>query len=115
MALALRGRLCLLASDPATLTQLLSASQTATHTPRVATVIAGFSARTERAEFTRFTHLLDHTADAAQQAPGTPPPFFSGNLASLSDTFQDLDSETYTETTSPGQVTRQTVIYQWQH
>jgi hypothetical protein len=115
MALALRGRLCLLASDPDTLMQFLSASQSATHVPRVATVIAGFSARTERAEFTRFTHLLDHTADAAQQAPGTPPPFFSGNLASLSDTFQDLDSETYTETTSPGQVTRQTVIYQWQH
>jgi len=115
MALALRGRACLLASDPATLTQLLSASQSATHSPRVATVVAGFSARTERPEFTRLSHLLDHTADAAPPAPGTPPPFFSGNMASLSDTFQDLDSETFTETVAPSHITHQTVIYQWRH
>ena len=113
MTFALRGRLCLFASDPATLMQLLSASQAATHAPRVATVVAGFSAHTERPEFARLSHLLDHTADAAQQAPGTPPPFFSGNIASLTETFQDLDSETFTETTSPGHVTHQSVMYQW--
>jgi hypothetical protein len=113
MAFALRGRLCLLASDTATLTQLLSASQTATHAPRVATVIAGFSARTERVEFARLSHLLDHTADAAPPPLGSAPPFFAGNMVSLSDTFQDLESETFTETTSPDHVTHQTVIYQW--
>jgi hypothetical protein len=34
-------------------------------------------------------------------------------MASLSDTFQDLDSETFTETTTPSHITHQTVLYQW--
>ena len=118
LSFALRGRICVLASDPATLAQLLSAQRlvaqpTATQTPRIAITVAGFSARSERPAFTRLARLLDHTADAAPHTPGSPPPFFSGNMAGLSATFQDLDSETFTSTTTPSHITHQTVLYQW--
>jgi len=111
MALALRGQICVLASDPTTLAQMLSAASTSSKTPRVATIVAGFSPRTERAEFLRLTRLLDHSGQPSP--PGSPPPFFSGNLTSLSDTFQDLDAETFTQTTTPDHVTHQTVLYHW--
>jgi hypothetical protein len=119
LAFALRGRICLFASDPATLAQLLAAPHATAPSPRIATTIAGVSARSERPAFTRLTQRLDHTAAPAPQAvltpptPAGPPPFFSGNIASLTAAFQDLDSETFTETTTPTRITHQTVLYQW--
>jgi len=122
LALAIQGNLCILASDQPTLAQLLAVSQTSTHTPRIATTIAGFDHHAERDSFTHLTALLDRNGSSPKppdspypDTPGTAPPFFSGNMASLSDTFKDLDSETFTQSSTPDQVTHQTVVYQWHH
>ena len=43
------------------------------------------------------------------------PPFFSGNMASLSRTFEDFESETFTEFQDSPTLTRQTVRYLVRH
>jgi hypothetical protein len=115
LALALRDKLCIIASDRDTLSQL----QTASSKPkphertRTATVIAGFDHRTERDALYRMTNVLDHAAPPQQPDQDNSPAFFSRNMASISHVFQDLDAETFTESTSPDNIVHQTVLYQW--
>lgn len=116
LALAAQGNSCLIASDSGTLLAMLSASATSapqSHAPAVA--IAGFSHAAQRDSLRKLVALLDHNESATPRAPSGQgrPPFFSGNMASLSDTFQDLDSVTFTESQASPTLTRQTVRYIW--
>ena len=115
LVFAVQGNSVILCSDESTLLQLLSANASATHTPRVALVVTGFNHTAERAPYLHLTGMLDHNATHAQPGEDAPPPFFSGNIASLSDTFRDLDTETFTESTAPDHTLHQTVLYQWKH
>ena len=116
LALAVQGKVCVVASDAATLLRVLDAGQGAARSPMVAQTVAWFDHRSEREPLLRLAKLLDRNDKPAQD--GVTPPFFSGNMASLSDTFQDLDSETFTQD-APGndasgeKVVHQTVVYRW--
>jgi hypothetical protein len=95
------------------LLQLLAASRSASHTARIAATIAGFNHPSQRGPFLHITGLLDKSGRSTQPAGDNVPPFFSGNLASLSNTFQDLEAETFTESWTADHVAHQTVLYQW--
>jgi hypothetical protein len=114
LALAITDKLCIIASDRDTLSQLQTASsKPKPHEPtRTATVIAGFNHRTERDSFYRMTNVLDHSTPPQQPDQDNSPAFFSRNMASISRVFQDLDAETFTESTSPDNIVHQTVLYQ---
>jgi len=120
---AAQGNLILLADDRALLTELLrnrANSPDASAVP--ATLIATFNHPTQRAPYLRLTSLIDgvnkqHSGPAAP-SPGQPatatsaPTFFARNLGSLSNTFQDLQSERVVERNVDTNL-RQTVIYSW--
>ena len=111
--LAIQGRFAIVASDEATLLRLLDAAHTAKPSPQLATTIAGFDHRSERGAFLRLAALLDQTPVDKPTPNGTTPAFFGNTMASLSNTFQDLDAETFRQSTSADKVTHQTVLYQW--
>jgi hypothetical protein len=112
LALAVDGNLCILASDATLIADLLTRIHSQPKGPfPQATLIAGFDHTTQRKPYLRLTNLLDRTGDTPPT--GTAPPFFSGNLRSLSDTFAALESEQVTEHPD-GPNTQQTVTYQWQ-
>jgi hypothetical protein len=113
LALAVRGRECVLASDEATLLRMLESQRTAPQTPLTAITIAGFDHRSERERFLRLSGVLDRFNPSQPRAAGNTPPFFSGGMASLSTAFQDLDAETFTESAAANNVRHQTVVYQW--
>lgn len=116
LALAVSGNIFVLASDRATLLQMLNAAAAAPHSALVAGTAAGFDHGSERVTFTNLTETLDQyhpDKAAAKKAAGNPPPFFAGNMASLSDTFQDLSNETFTETATADNVVHQSVRYEW--
>lgn len=119
LAFAVQGNLCVLATDSDALLESLAQAQEARATPQLATVSAGFNHTAERGHFAQVTKLLDlRPASQFQNSPdsGNQPAFFSGNIRSLSDTFQALDAETFTETPdAKSNVVRQTVVYQWKH
>jgi hypothetical protein len=88
VAVAERGRLLFVASDPA----LLAAVLDAVSRPAVAmagTYAAGFRHAAERGRFASLMRLVDHAAAATENRE---PLFFSENLASLSDTLSRVDS-----------------------
>ena len=116
LSFAIQGKLCILASDPETLLQSITRPHNAPPTPLLATTIAGFNHTAERGGLTRIASLLDRTANI--QPSDDTLPFFSRNITSLSNTFQSLDSETFTETIDtkpddPNHTVRQNVLYQW--
>jgi hypothetical protein len=113
LSLAVQGKVCVLASDQTTLLQLLAASRSSSHAPRIAATIAGFNHPSQRGPFLHITGLLDKFGRSTQPAGDNVPPFFSANMASLSNTFQDLESETFTESWTADHVAHQTVLYQW--
>jgi hypothetical protein len=75
--------------------------------------IAGFNHRHERANFAQLVNLIDRP-NASNSGVGVvrQPQFFSGNIASLSNTLSDVSSERI-EIHSEGRKVRQTVIYEW--
>ena len=126
LAMAVRGTECVMATDAATLQQMLKARDGAKVEPRMAAVVAGFSQTGERERMERLAGVLDRQKMKAKSAPGTfdpdpdasqpdgeTPAFFSRDMASLSDSFRDLDSETFVAAAAPGSITRQTVVYAW--
>ncbi len=114
-AFAVRGNRLILATDPATLLQSLNANDAAK--PVTASTIAGFNHTSERAHLARLTGLLDHTVTTTPDQDSAPA-FFSRNVVSLSNTFQSLESEIFTESSAtateqqPATI-HQTVVYQW--
>jgi hypothetical protein len=81
----------------------------------VASSVAGFNHATQRAPLLKLAALLDRSGGRSSGASNGngKPTFFSGNIASLSSTFEDLDSETFTEFQASPTVTRQSVVYPW--
>lgn len=112
LAFAAAGNTCLLASDAPTLQTMISGGASAVHTTSVSR-IAGFSHAAQRGPLLQLARLLDHSGgqSGASVNGGNRPPFFSGNMASLSSTFENLDSETFTEFQASPTLTRQTVMY----
>ncbi len=114
-AFAIKGDRLILATDSEILLQSLGV--TATAKPVTASTIAGFNHTAERVHLSRLTSLLDHTV-ATPQSDDSSPAFFSRNMVSLSNTFQSLDSESFTEaptaaTAQQPATIHQTVLYQW--
>jgi hypothetical protein len=120
MAMAVHGTECVMASDAGTLEQLLAAQGKAAKAAVMATAVAGFSLKGEREPMERLVDVLDQASEAASSRPegtepgdGVVPPFFSGTMQSLSETFRDFDGETFTQSTGADRVVRQSVLYQW--
>jgi hypothetical protein len=112
--------LCLLTDDRGLLLALLRQAATLPQTesktrPAPATLLAGFDHTSQRAPFARLTSLIDGTNQRPPQNPAnhTPPPFFSGDMRSLSDSFAALAGESFEEHRD-GPIVRQSVLYQWQ-
>jgi hypothetical protein len=117
LALAVSGNVCVLATDRATLLRMLNAAAAAPHIVQVAGTVAAFDHSSERDAFSHLTGTLDQyhagKADSAKTDAGTTPPFFAGNMVSLSNTFSDFDAETFTETATADNVVHQSVRYAW--
>ena len=115
VSIAVDGNACLIASDQVTLQQLFAASHRSKSGPRKASIIAGFDSRSERGPFDHITSVLDHQSSSSQpgSTEGDTPAFFSGNVSSLAATFDDLASETFTQTSGADRNIHQTVLYQW--
>ena len=111
LAFAAEGNTCLIATDSGTLSAMLSASNAAGAHQLSASSVAGFSHAAQRRPLLELAALLDHRGGRVAGAFGDKPPFFSGNMASLSNMFEDLDSETFTELQASPTLTRQTVRY----
>lgn len=109
LAFAADGNNCLLASDSGTMLAMLSSTAPSSQQPS-ASSMAGFSHATQRAPLLQLATLLDRRGGRNPSADNKPP-FFDGNMISLSNTFEDLDSETFTEFQASPTVTRQTVRY----
>ena len=115
LVFAADGNTCLLASDSGMLLAMLSAHDAPAAHQIPASSIAGFSHAAQRAPLLKLAALLDHRGGGNTNAAGAggKPPFFSGNMASLSNTFEDIDSETFTEFQASPALRRQTVTYRW--
>lgn len=79
-----------------------------------ADLLAGFNHERERANFKRFSSLVDrpNVGAAGPQTPEREPQFFSGNLFSLSATLAGVTAEKI-EVRGDGDKVRQTVTYEW--
>ncbi len=75
---------------------------------------AGFNHRQERADFVRFTKLIDRASVGSRDENGgeRQPQFFSGNIATLSATLGEVSTERVEIRGEEGKV-RQTVTYEW--
>jgi len=143
MELAVKGRLCILSDNDALLQEMLAGHpKSDAANASQATLIAGLDLTGERANFVRWTGLVDRLvdrrdaggtsvskshdvpaadvlagdtpADDPGSAAGVEPSFFSQNMRSLTDVFAALDKESLVESRT-GALTRQTVIYTWHH
>jgi hypothetical protein len=116
-AFAIQGNRFILATDSESLIQFLGASDAAAPKPIIASTIAGFHHTAEATNFGRLASLFDYTV-STPPSDDRAPAFFSRNIASLSTTFESLDSETFTEAPvssndqQPNTI-HQTVLYQW--
>ena len=116
LVFAADGNTCLFASDSDTLLAMTSANGADITHQVAATSVAGFSHASQRAPLLKLASLLDHKGGGPATSAfrnGSEPPFFSGNMASLSNAFEDFDSETFTEFDATPTLTRQTVTYRW--
>ena len=113
---AVRGKYLVLANDVGALTNVLDRMASGPSVPP-AEYAAGFSHSREADNFLRLVDELDSSGEtfaASSSNAGGEPQFFSGNVASLSRIFSDLDSESIRVWES-GDATRQTVTYLWKH
>ena len=110
---AARGKYLLVSDDPALMESLL-ANFNRKSGVEPAELIAGFNHLRERANFIRFTGLIDrpNTISDRMQNPEHRPQFFSGNMASLSTTLAAVSSEKI-EVREDGGKMRQSVSYEW--
>jgi hypothetical protein len=116
LTFSVQGKFCILASDPETLLQILGSPHQKSPQPFIATTAAGFNHTAERSGLNRLSSLLDRTNTSPQSDVSTPA-FFSRNMGGISQTFQSLDSESFTETVQAQpnavHIVNQRVIYTW--
>ncbi|MGO4886079.1 MAG: hypothetical protein ACLP59_35425 [Bryobacteraceae bacterium] len=111
LAFAIRGRLLILGNDLPLLAAVLG--RTAASLPAAnLTYAAGFRHLRERSDFERIMTALDFTSAALPSEGGEPqaPPFFSGNMASLSQALSRIAEVRVTQE-ERGAVTLETVTY----
>jgi hypothetical protein len=117
--LGVQGRYLILANDSGLLLSLKTKLTQPTSTAEPAVYVAGFNHASERAPFVRVTTLIDRANQRGSSVDGSnasspdqSPAFFSGNIASLSQTFNDMTEERITVRDAGEKVT-QTVTYRW--
>jgi hypothetical protein len=112
---SVRGKYLLVSDDASSMSAMLSNFD---REPNVkpAIFIAGFHHSRERANFARFSNLVDGPSQTQADFPGSQqqPQFFPANLASLSSTLADVAAERVTVRTDGTRVF-QTVTYEWSH
>ncbi len=117
--LGVQGRYLILANDSGLLLSLKTKLTQPTSTAEPAVYVAGFNHASERAPFVRVTTLIDRANQRGSSvdgldagSPDRSPAFFSGNIASLSQTFNDMTEERITVRDAGEKVT-QAVTYRW--
>jgi hypothetical protein len=108
-----RGKL-LLISDDAGLAEAILANFSRKSDREPADLLAGFNHQQERANFARFSRVVDRPSATVtdNERRRSEPQFFSNNMASLSSTLAAVSAETI-EVRSEGNKERQTVVYDW--
>lgn len=113
LVVSVHGKYLFVGDDPA-LMQSMLANFGRKSERKPAEFLAGFNHQHERANFARFTGLVDRPSvlvPGSQNTEGQPQ-FFSGNIASLSRTLAGVSAERI-EVRSEGGKVRQTVTYEW--
>jgi hypothetical protein len=108
LALAVRGNTLVLANSPRLVERVL-ARAAAPAAARAGVYAAGLRHERERRNFRAWMRLLDSARPASDNT--TEPKFFSGNLASLSDSLRRVRSATLTAE-EKGPAMKQTVVYE---
>ncbi len=111
VAVALRGRTLIVATDGETLAAILSRIAEKNQT-EPATYVAGFRHDTERENFYKLTSVLDRGGQNQFGRSDSEPQFFSQNVGSLSRTLSGVKSESVTMRRVGGR-DLQTVRYEW--
>jgi hypothetical protein len=113
LALSVRGEYLLVSDDPALMESLL-ANFNRKSDRKPADFLAGFNHQRERANFARFTGLVDRPNVGMPEAQNAErqQQFFSENMGSLSRTLAGVSAERI-ELRSEGGKVRQTVTYKW--
>jgi hypothetical protein len=122
---AARNDLLLIANSEALLQSLLKNNVAAPQTadPGVTYAAVFRHSLRQQQNFRNIAGRLDASAHGTSSAVPEPeggnettgrPPFFSGNIASLSRTFADVERESIQER-DEGECVRQTVVYEWKH
>ena len=113
LVVSVRDKYLLVSDDPGLAGSIL-ANFSRKPDRKAADLLAGFNHQTERANFARFSNLVDRSgasiADAANHRGE--PQFFSGTMASLSSTLAAVSDEKI-EVRTEGNKERQTVTYDW--
>jgi hypothetical protein len=110
-ALAIRGKLLVVATDGESLAAVLSRVGEK-NAAEPATYRAGFRHEAERAKFYKMTSILDRTSRNDFGRSASEPEFFSQNIGSLSRTLQGVKSESVS-IRRVGATDVQTVRYEW--
>ena len=110
---SVRGKYLLVSDDPALMEAMLSNFNRKSDVAPIA-FIAGFNHSRERANFARFSGVVDRPNQEQSSVPGMErqPQFFSENMASLSSTLAGISSENIKVRVDGGKVL-QTVTYEW--
>lgn len=111
VAVAIRGKVLIAATDGTTIMSVLSrmGEKAATEPARY---IAGFRHDTERENFYKLAAVLDRNGRDSYRGSDSEPQFFSQNLGSLSRTLGGVKSESITMRRAGG-MDLQTVRYEW--
>jgi hypothetical protein len=102
----------LVVSDDDSLTESLLTNLNRKPDREPAAMLAGFNHAHERSNFGRFVNFIDRPGASAGSGSERQPQFFSGNLASLSETLAAVSSESVEVRNDAGKI-RQTVKYEW--
>ncbi len=113
LVVSVRGKY-LLVSDDTRLAEAILANFSRKSDRRPADLLAGFNHQQERANFARFSNVVDRPSASVADAENRrgEPQFFSSNLASVSSTLAAVSAEKI-EVRTEGNKERQTVIYEW--
>jgi hypothetical protein len=113
LAVSVCGSYLLISDEPA-LAEAILANFSRKSDRKPADLLAGLNHQQERANFARFSRVVDRPSAAVANAENRrgEPQFFSNNMASLSSTLAAVSAEEI-EVRSDGNQERQTVIYEW--
>jgi hypothetical protein len=113
LVVSVRGQYLLLSDDP-NLMAAMHSNFNRKLDVKPAVFIAGFSHERERANFARFSGVVDRPNQAQSNVPGRErqPQFFSENMASLSSILAEVSAERITVRADGARVL-QTVTYEW--